>query len=85
MIGVGGVSHKHYPETRGMKVSSGQLVKKGTILTREGSQWRAGLNVGGKNSIYALCDGKVYFSSRRGTYRTQKRVTVVNIKPQAFK
>ena len=81
MIGVGGVTHKHYPETRGLKTSGGQSVKKGTILTREGNKWKAGLNVGGKSSLYALCDGTVYFSPRPGTYRTKKKYPLVNVKP----
>ena len=81
MIGVGGVTHKHYPETRGLKTSGGQSVKKGTILTREGNKWKAGLNVGGKSSLYALCDGTVYFSTRPGTYRTKKKYPLVNVNP----
>ena len=85
MIGVGGVSHKHYPETKGLKAASGQLVKKGTILTRQGDKWKAGLNVAGKGSIQAACDGTVYFTSRKGSYTTQKRYTVINVKPQETK
>lgn len=80
MIGVGGVTHKHYPETKGMKITSGEHVKKGTILTREGNRWKAGLNVGGKATLYALCDGVLYFSTKKGTYRTTKRYTYINIK-----
>lgn len=83
MIGVGGITHKHYPETKGLKISGGQNVKKGTILTRQGNKWKAGLNVGGKGSLYALCDGIAYFTTRRGTYRTKKKTTVINIKPRA--
>jgi len=82
MIGVGGITHKHYAETKGLKVSGGQVVKRGTILTREGDKWRPGLNVGGKNTLCALCDGTVYFTTRRGTYKTRKKHTVINIKPQ---
>jgi ribosomal protein L27 len=84
MIGVGGVTHKHYPETKGLKITGGQQVKKGAVLTREGDKWKAGLNVGGKNTtLYALCDGTVYFSTKRGTYRTKKRYTYINIKAKA--
>ena len=81
MIGVGGVTHKHYPETKGLKISGGQTVKKGAILTRQGNKWKPGLNVGGKNSLYALCEGTVYFTHPRGTYKTKKRTTVINIRP----
>lgn len=81
MIGVGGITHKHYPETKGLKIAGGELVKKGAILTREGNKWKQGLNVGGKSTLYALCNGAVYFTKKRGTYRTKKMVTVINIKP----
>lgn len=81
MIGVGGVSHKHYPETKGLKISAGQFVKKGAILTREGNKWKPGLNVKGKGSLYAACEGAVYFTTQRGTYKTKKKYTVINIKP----
>lgn len=80
MIGVGGITHKHYPETKGLKVAGGQVVKKGAILTREGNKWKAGLNVSGKGSLSALCDGTVYFTRKRGTYKTDKKYTVVNVK-----
>ena len=83
MIGVGGLTHKHYSETKGLKVSGGSAVKKGTILTRQGDKWRAGVNVGGTASLYALCDGVVYVTTRRGTYKTKKRYTVINIKPRS--
>jgi len=82
MIGVGGITHKHYAETKGMKVTNGQSVKRGTILTREGAKWKAGINVGGKGTLYALCDGTVYFTKKKGTYRTKKRYTYINIKPE---
>ncbi len=81
MIGVGGVSHKHYQETKGLKVCAGQVVKRGTIITRQGDKWKAGLNVSGKGSLQASCDGTVYFTHRRGTYQTKKRYTIVNVKP----
>ena len=82
MIGVGGVSHKHYPETKGLKVGGGESVKKGTILTRQGNKWKAGVNVGGKEgSLYALCNGTIYFAAKKGTYRTTKRYTYINVKP----
>jgi len=42
---VGGISSKYYRETAGIKVSGGQKVKSGTILTRQGTQWKRGLNV----------------------------------------
>ncbi len=80
MIGVGGVSHKHYPETKGLKKSGGQAVKKGTILTREDGKWKAGLNVSGKGALQAACDGKVYFTTKKGTYKSKKKYTYINVK-----
>lgn len=81
MIGVGGISHKHYPEVKGLKVTAGQAVKKGTILTREGNKWKAGLNVTGRNSLQAGCEGAVYFTSKKGSYRTKKKYTFINVRP----
>ena len=77
----GGISHIHYKETDGLKVSSNQFVKKGTTLTRQGDKWKAGLNVGGKSSLNALCDGRVYFTKKKGRYHTQKLMTFININP----
>ncbi len=76
----GGISHINYRETRGLKVSDGQFVKKGTILTRQGDKWKAGINVAGRSSIYAICDGKVFFSKKRGSYHRNKITTLINVK-----
>lgn len=76
----GGISSIFYKETRGMKVAGGQEVKAGTVLTREGNKWKAGINVLGRSHLTAVCDGEVYFTRKRGNYR--KAVTVINIKPK---
>jgi ribosomal protein L27 len=76
---VGGITSKYYYETRGIKVSGGQKVKSGTILTRQGNQWKPGLNVIGRNSLTAGCDGEVYFTRRKNGYN--KVITLVNIRP----
>jgi ribosomal protein L27 len=78
----GGESHIHYKEKRGLKVTGGQFVKKSTLLTREGNKWKAGKNVGGKGSLFALCDGIVYFSRKKGSYKKNKITTFINIKPE---
>jgi ribosomal protein L27 len=75
---VGGISSKYYCETRGIKVSGGQKVRSGTILTRQGNQWKPGLNVIGRNSLTAACDGEVYFTRRKNGYN--KVITLINIK-----
>ncbi|MBF0478295.1 MAG: 50S ribosomal protein L27 [Candidatus Omnitrophica bacterium] len=75
----GGLSAVFYRETRGVKVSGGQQVKSGTILTREGHKWQKGLNVNGSSSLVAGIDGEVYFTRKKNSYN--KIITVVNVKP----
>ena len=76
----GGLSSKYYRETRGVKVSGGQKVKSGTVLTREGHRWQPGLNVIGRTHLTAGCDGHVFFTRKRNSYK--KAVTYINIKPE---
>ncbi|MBF0330388.1 MAG: 50S ribosomal protein L27 [Candidatus Omnitrophica bacterium] len=75
---VGGLSHKIYAETLGIKVSGGQRVKEGAVLTREGDQWKPGINVRGRMHLSAACAGTVYFTQKRT--RDGKRSTYVNIR-----
>lgn len=75
----GGLTSKYYRQTRGLKVSGGQFVKAGTILTRNGNKWKAGLNVVGLMHLTAVCDGEVYFTKKRGNYK--RAVTYMHIKP----
>ncbi len=79
MTKVGGTTKKYYKETHGIKVSGGQTVRAGTVLTREGDKWKPGENVIGRTLLTARCDGQVYFTKKRGNYR--RAVTFVNIKP----
>ena len=79
MTKVGGTTKKFYKETHGIKVSGGQTVRSGTVLTREGDKWKPGENVIGRTLLTAACDGQVYFTKKRGNYR--KTITIVNIKP----
>ena len=79
MARVGGMTSKFYRETRGIKVGGGQLVKAGTLLTRNGDRWKPGQNVTGRMHLTALCDGEVYFTRRRGNYK--RAVTYIHIKP----
>jgi len=81
----GGLSHIHYREKKGLKVAAGQFVKKGTILTREGDKWKVGINTNGKSTVYALCDGIIYFKKRKGSYHKKKTFTTINIKEIAKK
>ena len=79
MTRLGGITKKYYWETRGVKVSGGQKVKSGTILTREGHRWQPGFNVIGRTHLTAACDGQVYFTKKRGSYR--RTITVINVRP----
>ena len=83
MSKVGGLTRKFYRETRGMKVTGGQLVKSGTVLTREGDRWKPGLNVKGRTHLTAACDGEVYFTRKKGHYK--RAVTFIHIKPTQAK
>lgn len=64
-----------------LKVSSGELVKTGQILVRGLGTYKSGLNVGGRDPIFALCPGNVYFSKRKTPHGKVR--TFVNIKPCA--
>lgn len=50
---------------KAVKVSSGQLAKTGQILVRGISTYKADRNVKGLDTLYALCEGKVYFSKKK--------------------
>lgn len=64
---------------KAIKVCAGQLVNTGQILARGISTYKAGLNVKGLNTLYALCPGKVYFTRKKTSHG--KIRTFVNIKP----
>ncbi|MEW6008529.1 MAG: 50S ribosomal protein L27 [Candidatus Omnitrophota bacterium] len=81
----GGLSHIHYREKRGLKVSAGEHVKAGSILTRQADKWKPGINVRGQGTLYALIDGEVYFTHRKSRYKTKKSETVINIKKEESK
>ena len=53
----------------GVKVGDGQLVPAGSIIVRQrGTKFHPGLNVGlgGDDTLFALADGTVQFTSRKG-------------------
>lgn len=75
----GGLSSKFYRETPGLKVSGGQTVKQGTMLTRQGDRWKPGINVIGRMHLTAVVEGEVYFTRKRGSYG--KPITVINVRP----
>jgi len=63
-----------------VKVSGGQAVVKGQILVRGISRYKAGLNVKGRATLFALCPGKVSFTKRKVSHSSVK--TFVNVLPQ---
>lgn len=64
---------------KGMKVSSGQVVKTGQILARGFSMYKAGKNVGGLDPLCAHSSGKVYFSKKKTSHGKVR--TFINIIP----
>lgn len=62
-----------------LKVSGGQCVKTGQILSRGMSAYRAGSNVKGIGTLYALCDGEVYFSKKKTSHGRVR--TFINVLP----
>ena len=75
----GGLSSKYYCETTGIKVTGGQIVKAGAMLTRQGDRWKPGLNVIGRMNLTAVAAGEVYFTRKRSSYGLP--MTIVNIRP----
>ena len=64
---------------RAIKVSYGELVKTGQIITRNMAAYKAGVNVKGLGTLYALCPGKVYFSKKKTSHGKVR--TFINITP----
>jgi large subunit ribosomal protein L27 len=57
------------PNYLGIKASDGSIIKAGTIIVRQrGTKIHPGTNVGcgGDYTLFALADGKVAFTQRRG-------------------
>jgi len=62
---------------KSIKVSSGQPVKTGQILIRGLSTYKAGINVKGLATLFALCPGKVYFTKKKTSHGKVR--TFVNV------
>jgi ribosomal protein L27 len=62
-----------------VKVSAAEAVKKGQILVRGISRYKAGINVKGRATLFALCAGKVSFNKKRVNRSSAK--TFVNVLP----
>jgi len=74
---IGGFSRPK--KDKAVKVSCGELVKTGQILTRGMPTYKAGINVKGLDTLFALCPGKVYFTKKKTSHG--KFRTFVNVEP----
>jgi len=61
-----------------LKCSTGTKVEIGKILVRGMDSYKAGINVKGRGTLYAICDGTVYFTHRKAPRGTVK--TYINVK-----
>jgi ribosomal protein L27 len=64
---------------KSLKVSNGQFVKTGTIVSRGMPTYKPGFNVGGLDPIFALSSGKIYFTKKKTPHGKVR--TFINIKP----
>lgn len=64
---------------KALKVSNGQVVKVGQILCRGVPTYKAGINVKGLGTLFAVAGGEVYFSKKKTSHG--KFRTFINIKP----
>lgn len=78
---VGGFSRPK--KDKAVKVSAGQSVSTGTILSRGISVYKAGKNVKGRCTLHAACAGKIYFTRRKTPHGRVR--TFINIEPAAKK
>lgn len=62
-----------------MKVSSGESVKTGQILMRGVGTYKRGVLVGGRDPLFALSSGSIYFTKRKTPHGKVR--TFINIKP----
>ena len=75
---IGGFSTPKKDEA--LKVTAGAKAKTGKILVRGINTYKAGVNVRGSGTLFAACDGSVYFT-RKKTSRGKVR-TFINVRPQ---
>lgn len=62
-----------------LKVSAGQLVKTGEILSRGIAVYKAGKNVKGIGTLQAFCAGKIYFTKKKTPHGRVR--TFINVEP----
>ena len=64
---------------KALKVTQGEVVKAGKILVRGLDRYKAGVNVKGMGTLFALCSGKVYFTRKKASRGAVR--TYVNVRP----
>ncbi|MCX5711260.1 MAG: 50S ribosomal protein L27 [Candidatus Omnitrophica bacterium] len=64
---------------KGIKASTGQTVKTGQILIRALNNYKAGVNVKGEGTLFALHPGTVYFTKKKTSHGRVR--TFINVKP----
>lgn len=74
---IGGFSTPKKDEA--LKVTGGHTVKTGQIMVRGINTYKAGKNVKGVGTMYALCSGEVYFSKKKTPHGKVR--TFINIRP----
>ena len=68
---------------KAVKSSGGKQVKSGEILVRGKDTYKAGVNVRGLGTLFAVCAGKVYFTRKKTSHGKVR--TFVNVEPLAKK
>ena len=69
-----------------LKVASGELVKTGQIMVRGIPVYKAGVNVAGLGTLYALCSGKVFFRHKKTSHgKVRTFIGVIPNKEKAVK
>jgi len=64
---------------KAIKTSGGKLVKTGEILVRGVDTYKAGVNVRGPGTLFALCPGRVQFTRKKTSHGKVR--TFVNVIP----
>lgn len=62
---------------KALKSSSGMVVKTGQILCKRMNVYKAGINVKGLATLYAICPGKVYFTHKKTSHGKMR--TYINV------
>lgn len=62
-----------------VKVSQGQSVRTGQILCRGLNHYKAGKNTQGQGTVFALCQGEVYFTKKKTPHGKVR--TFINVRP----